>query len=445
MPIRGDSPPLRPEPKSPIHKPPIEAGLAIFSEIFNDSPPKMISIIYRRMVEFAQESGMSEHVMVERVLKGFEIAKKISTSGEESYLIQSHPTEDLINLDWFLRAQMAKMNKLYMKGTVKFPDPGNRFLTFIVHTKSTFHGSRQEPKGRWTSHWPEHQELTQGSTDLKLTDSTYVCFSETAMNVLIQKGVRKSNIKNFGKAGICIDASGPKSNPRLGLPGKNNTTYLIQSFQEKNSQGEEVQVIGMKTEGFSAVAITEKGYGDLADRVNDNVLHMAQWFKKKGPGKVLSLSTPESPDSPYRDLKEDKLRKDIKKIVNKIQLLPKETVEGEKCQKILENLKASYKELEKTTGGGSDYGIKELKNYLKILDNFRLNQVFLTEDEPTLLLIEGQLKLIGEAIVEIDALESYYTNYRIRTVWEHTLLPRSEEVILPTLQDMVNNKVPFVS
>src|SRR5688500_1793721 len=83
-------------------------GIDLFKNIFPRSSDSEIKEIYSRMEGFAKECNISTNEMIVRVLKGHKIAEKIVQGDSE----HSHSTNDVINLDWFMRAQMAKMDKL---------------------------------------------------------------------------------------------------------------------------------------------------------------------------------------------------------------------------------------------------------------------------------------------------------------------------------------------
>lgn len=401
--------------------------------IFPQSNKVEIKEIYTRMKDYAEACGIDANQMMANVVAGYEIAVKITNHKLEA----AHPTKDIINLDWYLRCQMAKMNCLYMKGTVKFPDPDNKFLTFIVHSESTYHGTHHlDMVGRLSSHFPEKIDKIN-QNPLKLTDGTWLCFNDEQKAKLKKDGVNKSMIINIDNPAIGIDASGPSYRPGMGLAGEKNATFLIMSFPETNDDGE-VQTIAMKAEGYSAVSPMELHHGEFAERVKDSALHTKQYLKTKGP-----LQKKVRTKKIYKDRKEDKLKENIKTPLKEITILQgkKDGSKGEKA------IYASYKELMHDTDLGNDYSLPHLKHHLELMLPILADKSaeLTNENEfghPELDNLKKQRSIIQNILKEIVRLDN--EALFLSKDWKYHLHPRSQEVILPTLEEMIQDKVPFV-
>lgn len=394
------------------------------NQVFRTSSQSEIEKAYQLIETFVSECNdpdLTVDGFIDDAAAGAKLYQEAFIEGPKD----NYSTKEFKQVYTFILSQTALTNRLHHNGTIKFPDPGNTFASIAMNTTATYHGQQilpkkgelPTPKGRWTSHFPEKQSITE-KTPIKLHDGSFACFSKKARASLIKQGVSPTNIRNVGKPGVCIDSSG--NDPSIKIPGKGKNTYLLQFFPEKNSIGEEVPTVAIKTEGFSAVKIGEAGYGKVTDRIRDNVLHIGQWFKKKGSSFLQKRATNESQ---FRELKEDKLNNKIKEQLSKFNISSyKGNKFGNKAEK---ELYKSYRTLRKTTGGKSEYGFQELNHHLDLIRRHLINEHRRTGSENTL----HEIGEVSKAQQEISQASNPLRG--LSSKWGDHLLPRSEEVILP--------------
>lgn len=323
----------------------------VFSVLFGENIEEVRST-YRRMVRFARDSGVGTDAMVDYVKRGRQVANEIVTAN----YADEYSADDLAAFDWFLRAQHAKMDKLYSKGTTKFTDPDHHFAPFLRHVRGQNHGQDAHKKGpypRPSSHLPEEKQQ-----------------------------------------GLGIDASGKNIHP----PGKKSGTYLFHLYKEKDrKRGIDVPVVVMKAETSSVAPIDrKKTYGSPSVLLKDKTKHGLKLYKKIG-----------SIDQNSR--KEDKLPPSVCKLLANVEIK-----KGERGSR----LRNSYNALKKTTEMGNDASLVVLYNHLKL---------------------QGEKAVINE----IEAI--FQKSREMQEGSEYLLFPRGQEVILPSLKEMLENKVKFAS
>jgi hypothetical protein len=360
-----------------------------------------IKIIYRRMVRFAGDSGIGADLMVANVMQGRLVAKEIA-SGDFTREFSAH---DLAALDWFLRSQHAKMDQLYLKGTMKFPDPDHHFAQFLLQVRGQYQGKgagKAGPYPRLSSHLPEESREIKFNL-ISCKNGEYICFSKRVkFNLMLRGKVESNKIHYFNRGSLGIDVSGKNVYP----PGKGSETYLFHLFNEKDQRSHlKIPVVELKSESSSVAPIDrKKTWGSPTSLLKDKVEHGSKLYKKMG-------------SSSQKSLKEDKLPPSVCSLLDKVKVL-----KGEKGS----ILRKSYEALKKTTAMGNDAALTQLKRHLEL-------QLIASPYEKEK--IEAVLKEI-EAVFQQSITGQGDSKY--------LLLPRGQEVILPTLAEMLENKVKFV-
>lgn len=374
---------------------------AVLEELFPDLSPEQLKVVGDRLDSFAFACDISTDKMYSMIKAGKEIAEEIESGANKKY----YKTSDMVNFDWYLRSQMAKMNTLYIHGTVKFPDPDLKFLEFTLHTRSTFHGNRERIYSRISSHWPELRKKIYEPR--LLPNGEYIAFNKKDA-----KSYKKLNpgckIRIFKKPHFGIDASNRKAKS-LRLAGGNKKTFLIMNFNEKSLDNQEVPMIAIKNEGHSAAPITSFSH------LKSTTRHGMQWAIKKGP--IRRFIRKQSPSHPeFVDRKEDTLNKVILDNLDLIHLKNK-------------NTPITYQALKSTDKLGSDYSLETLKDHLEALAKYVVD--------------EKEADAIQTILIEINNI--YKNQEELSEGWKHKFRPRSEECLLPTIQEMLDGKVPFIN
>ena len=369
-------------------------------ELFPNLSSEQQKIVADRLEKYARACHITSEKMYLKIQAGKKVAEKID-SGERDKI---NSTDDLVNFDWFLHAQMAKMNGLYLHGTVKFPDPEFKFLEFALHTKGTFHGKSERIYSRLTSHWPElRKKIYEPKT---LPNGEFIAFNKKEAKSY-KKLHPHSKVRIYESPNFGIDASNCKKKS-LNLAGKNKKTFLIMNFEENTLDNQKVSLIAIKNEGHSASK--EISYHHF----KESICHTIEWIRKKGPIKFLRKQPTPHPN--FIERKEDVLSKVISDNLKHIHLK----------QKGAEN---TYKELQLTSQKGSEYSLMSLKTHLEALIPYKKDK--------------KELKAIHTILDEIDSIYKSYEE--ISKDWEYRFHPRSNECILPTIGEMLDDKVPFIN
>lgn len=372
-----------------------------FTEVFGGNIEEVRSI-YRRMVRFAHASGVDPDLMVANVKQGRQIAQEIASGDLKS----EYSANDLAAFDWFLRAQHAKMDQLYSKGTMKFPDPDHQFAQFLLQVRGQHDGKPAHKKGpypRLSSHLPEENREIKNNI-IKCKNGEFICFSGRIKYKLIQMhNVKKDKIHKFNHEGLGVDVSGKNVHP----PGKGTETYLFQLFNEIDQRSQKkIPVVEVKSESSSVAPIDrKKTWGSPTSLLQDKAEHGLRLYKKVG-------------FTSQKSHKEDKLPPSICELLDEVKIL-----KGEKGSP----LRKSYDALEKTTAKGNDAALFQLQTHLKL----QLKETSYERKE-----IEAVLK-------EIEVVFS--KSREMQGDSDFILLPRGQEVILPSLDEMLQNKVKFVA
>ena len=358
-----------------------------------------IKIIYLRMCEFANASGASPDIMIEQLKQGVKVANEIASPDFKDNK-KEYSANDLAALDWFIRAQHAKMRKLYLKGATKIPDPDHHLAQFILQVRGKNHGNETREKGpypRESSHQPENRSQIR-STTIHCANGEKICFSSDNKKALLREGIHEENIHFYDQVALGIDVSGKGLTP----PGKESGTYLFMLLKEGTTP-----VVYLKAESNSAAPIEGK-YGNKSELAKEKFEHGLHIYKK---------FVPVNEGGAFPDLKEDKLPSNILNHLKKIDIL-----KGEKNTP----LRQSYDNLQKTTEFSNNYALPQLKAHLE-------NQL-----KPDVKIEKDQEDKIKSLLTEIETvLDQGKTNS------EFPIIPRSREVILPSLQEMLDNKTVF--
>jgi len=367
--------------------------------------------IYHRMARFARASDVSVDVMVENLKLGKMVASEIAS--QDFHLnTKEYSAKELIAFDWFLRSQQAKMNQLYLKGTMKIPDPDHRIAQFILQVRGQNHGKEALNRGpypRLSSHIPEEYDSIRNNV-IVCPNGKIICFSKPNRDSLYSKrSIDVSQVNFFDGVALGIDASGNDLHP----PGKDSETYLFQLFSEIDERSlNEIPVVIIKNESSSVAPIDkEHTWGKPTDLAKAKVGHGLKLYKKFVPSNLAK---------PFRSLKEDKLPPTICSFLEGVEI-----IKGEKGTE----LRDSYDLLIESTKLRNDCSILLLKNHLAL-----------------------QLKLIDllpntqkrKMVDVLRAIEVVYEKSRdIQENSKYILLPRGQESILPPLPQMLANKVQF--
>lgn len=414
------------------HLEPFKELFGVKGEDGNIENMNEIKIIYQRMGEFAIHSGTTPENMVAQLKRGIEIAKEIS-SPEFKDSKKEYSANDLAAFDWFVRAQHAKMKKLYLKGATKIPDPDHRIAQFTLQVKGRHLGTEAKVAGpypRASSHQPENREQIQSST-VDCPNGEKICFSPEVKNNLINSGVKEENIHLYSEIALGIDVSGKDENGnKLTPPGKESGTYLVMLMKDGDTS-----YVYLKAEGHSAAPIEGK-YGDKDELAIAKLKHGMQLYKK---------FVPVNEGGTFPDLKEDKLPSNILLHLKDVKLLS-----GEKYSPLRE----SYENLQKTTQLKNNYALPQLKkhlenqlNHLELenqVNNLKKNELPLSsklykEMDENIKTVQRDIDKIN---VVLDDIHQVHEDSKIKT--EFPLIPRSREVILPSLHEMLRNETPYV-
>lgn len=368
---------------------------------------KEIKIIYQRMGEFAIHSGTDPDNMVKQLKRGIDVAKEIA-SPEFKDNKKEYSAKDLAAFDWFIRAQHAKMKQLYLKGATKIPDPDHRIAQFTLQVKGRHLGTEAKVTGpypRASSHQPENREQILSST-IDCPNGEKICFSPEVKISLLKEGVKEENIHLYSEIALGIDVSGKDGDGnKLTPPGKESGTYLVMLMNDGN-----IPYAYLKAEGHSAAPIESK-YGEKDELAIAKLKHGMQLYKK---------FVPVSEGGTFPDLKEDKLPSNILVHLKEVKLL-----NGEKNSPLRE----SYDNLQKTTQFKNNYALPQLKAHL---ENQLRPGVKLEKEQ------EGKINIV------LDDINKVHEDSKKLNQSAFPLIPRSREVILPSLHEMLDNKTTFV-
>lgn len=365
-----------------------------------------LKVVCSRLNRFAHECRISKEEMYTRISEGKRLAELIESGIPQGQF----DTENLVNFEWFLRAQHAKSNDLYGKGAMKIPDPDNKILSFMLNAQGNFHNKTVPPYERLSSHWPEKQNEIKNQKPRKLSNGEYLCFKKSQVKELVKKGIPESKIHCYTKAAIGIDAT------KQGAAGAESNTFLLMAFEEETMDNKKVPVLALKSESNSAVSVSNFGYGNITDRTIDLFNHGLAFLEKKGPKAFRS----DAEAGVFPDRKEDKLPKDL---LAKLKIIPLNNYP--ECQ-------STFETLNKTLGGGSDYGIPELKAHLENLQQAEIKNPRLTKSQK--IYLDKALNQVNDIISKNLERQSHY---------EYVLPIRSNEVILPTLGEILAGEVKF--
>ncbi len=362
-----------------------------------------VKIIYLRMCEFANASGATPDIMVQQLKRGMEVANEIASPDFKNNT-KEYSANDLAAFDWFIRAQHAKMGQLYLKGATKIPDPDHRIAQFILQVRGMNHGNETREVGpypRGSSHQPEDRDAIKNSA-IALPNNHGIAFSQEGKQKLLKARVKEENIHVYADVALGIDVSGKNLTP----PGKKSGTYL---FMLVNDVKHGTPVIFMKAESNSAAPIEGK-YGNKSELSKEKFEHGIHLYKKFMPA---------NEGGAFPDLKEDKLSSHILVLLKGVKLL-----EGGPNTPLRE----SYDNLQKTTQFKNDYALPQLKAHLE-------NQL-----KPDVKLEKGQKEKI---LALLEAVNEALDNSQKLNKSTHPIVPRSREVILPSLHEMLQNKTTF--
>jgi hypothetical protein len=251
---------------------------------------------------------------------------------------------------------------------------------------------------------------------------------------LINSGVKDENIHLYSEIALGIDVSGKDANGnKLTPPGKESGTYLVMLMNDGNTP-----YAYLKAEGHSAAPI-ERKYGDKDELAIAKLKHGMQLYKKFVP--VAEGGT-------FPDLKEDKLPSNILLHLKEVKLLS-----GEKYTPLRE----SYENLQKTTQLKNNYALPQLKkhlenqlNHLELenqLNNLKKSELPLSsklykEMDDNIKIVQSDINKINIVLVDINKV---FDDSKTLNQSAFPLIPRSREVILPSLHEMLDNKTTFVS
>ncbi|MBS0654562.1 MAG: hypothetical protein JSR46_02190 [Verrucomicrobia bacterium] len=129
-----------------------------------------------------------------------------------------------------------------------------------------------------------------------------------------------------------------------------------------------------------------------------------------------------------RDLKEDKLNPAIIRQLVDINVL--EGTEKGLSPQLAKQLQTSFKTLEATTASGCHCGLQELKQHLQVM-----------QAVPGM--ADEQKTKVAALLHTIEA--SNAASLSRSETYNFPLLPRSEEVVLPSLEEMLADKTKFAS
>lgn len=391
---------------------------AVFSDVFGvkEADGKIVNIeevttIYLRLVKFARASGTTPDVMVKNLKRGKEVALEIGSPDFRSSQ-KEYPASDLVALDWFFKSQQAKLKQLYLKGTTKLSDPEHLLPQFLLQVRGMNEGQEANklgPYSRPSSHRPEENNNVKNSI-IYCQNGSCICFSkENWESLLANRDYETKDIHFFDLTALGIDASGEGLSP----PGENSRTYLFHLVSEFDEVTQTKQsVFEYKTESHGLAPITlDNTWGKPTELALDKIAHGINIYKK--------FTVPD-PNAPFSSLKEDKLPPKISKLMNDLKIL-----KGEQGSP----LRKSYEELQLTARRKNDYGLPELRTHL-------MNQRSVAE------LTSTQKNQVEAVLLEIERV--YQKSRELQEGSEHVLLPRGQEVILPTIQEMLENKVKFI-
>ncbi|MBS0654559.1 MAG: hypothetical protein JSR46_02175 [Verrucomicrobia bacterium] len=195
--------------------------------------------------------------MYKKIEAGHGVAQNI-VKGE---IQKGHAVDEVINVDWFMRAHMAKQNQLFLKGTAKMADPEGLFAKFVLNSKSMLDGDEDDPYGRASTHYPEQGQNVRAEC-IQVGKGEFLAYSGT-----VAKAKKKESPEAiihhpkgsllFKATSIGVDASGA-GGASLGVAGQENKTFLFMPMHETvydpktGNPGKPVQIIAWKAEGHSA-------------------------------------------------------------------------------------------------------------------------------------------------------------------------------------------------